>query len=306
MATSTDEAIDLSKYLEVSTEHYEACLDCLDEEQNWAAPEATVHFQHLRFDENGEPKFNDLAEVLADHIIEYCFATRRRGKPVKPHEYSRLNREGRAYLRKIDTSGEAGEMLLYFLLEAVLGAPQMVAKMELKTNPRMESHGSDGIHMRWHEADGKLDLFFGEAKLEQTIYSALDHMIASLESFYSQRLLQHEFGIVTSHYKHADDKMKEEILRLLDRRTPGGDCRINHACLVGYDWDEYKQLGGVRTHQLAETFRERYVADLPRLNKLLAGRFRRFSTRHMRFEIFVLPFRTVQEFRSAFIQAVSG
>jgi hypothetical protein len=178
--------------------------------------------------------------------------------------------------------------------------------MELKTNPRVEVHGSDGIHMRWHEADGKLDIFFGEAKLEQTIYSALDHMISSLESFHSDRLLQHEFGIVTSHYKYADDKMKEEILRLLDRRSPGGDCRINHACLVGYDWDEYKKLGGVWTHQLADTFRQRYIADLPRLNKLLTNRFGRFSNRRLRFEIFVMPFRTVQEFRSAFIRSVSG
>lgn len=306
MTTITRETLDLSRYLEVSTEQYEACLDSLTEQETWGSPEATVRFQHLRFDENGEPKFNDLAEVLADHIIEYCFSARRRGEPAKPHEYSRLSREGRAYLRKIGTSGEAGEMLLYFLLEAVLRAPQMVAKMELKTNPRMEIHGSDGIHMRWHETDGKLDLFFGEAKLEQTIYSALDNMIKSLQSFHSEGLLEHEFGVVTSHYKHADEKMKEEILTLLDRKKPGGDCRINHACLVGYDWDEYKKLSGVSSHELADTFRQRYVSDLPRLKKLLTGRFSRFANRRLRFEIFVLPFRTVQEFRTAFNRAVAS
>ncbi|HEY1768999.1 MAG TPA: DUF1837 domain-containing protein [Chthoniobacterales bacterium] len=304
--TSTEQALELSAYLEASTQQYEACLDCLDEEDAWDSPQATVRFQHLRFDENGEPKFNDLAEALADHIIEYCFAARRRGSPKKPYEFSRLSREGRAYLRKIGTSGEAGEMLLYFLLEAVLGAPQMVAKMELKTNPRMELHGSDGIHMKWHESDGKLDLFFGEAKLEQTIYSALDNMIGSLQSFHSERLLEHEFGVVTSHYKHADDQMKAEILKLLDRKQPGGDCRINHACLVGYDWHEYQKLGSVSTAELADTFRQRYISDLPRLKKLLTGRFAAFANRRLRFEIFVLPFRTVQEFRTAFNDAVTG
>jgi uncharacterized protein DUF1837 len=197
-------------------------------------------------------------------------------------------------------------MLLYFLLEAVLRAPQMVAKMELKTNPRMEIHGSDGIHMRWHETDGKLDLFFGETKLEQTIYSTLDNMIESLQSFHSEGLLEHEFGVVTSHYKHADEKMKEEVLRLLDRKKPGGDCRINHACLVGYDWEEYKKLSAISSHELADTFRQRYVSDLPRLKKLLAGRFACFANRRLRFEIFVLPFRTVQEFRTAFTRAVAS
>jgi len=132
------------------------------------------------------------------------------------------------------------------LLEAVLGAPQMVAKMELKTNPRMEGHGSDGIHMKWHETDGKLDIYFGEAKLEKTIYAALDSMVTSIESFHAEGLLQHEFGLVTSHYKHADAKTREAVLQLMDRKVPGADCRINHACLVGYNWDEYKMLESIR------------------------------------------------------------
>lgn len=295
---------DLTRYLEASTAQYEACLDCLPDQGTIEGFDATLRFHHLLFDANGEPKFSDLAEVLADHIIEYCFAARRRADPKKPHEYARLSREARGYLRKMGTSGEAGEMLLYLLLEAVLGAPQMVAKMELKTNPRVENHGSDGIHMKWHEADGKLDVYFGEAKLEQTIYSALNSMVASIESFHKEGLLQHEFGLVTSHYKHADANTREAILRLIDRKTPGADCRINHACLVGYNWDEYKRLAEVPADQMHSEFCKRYASDLPRLNELLAGRFANFSRRRLRFEIFFLPFRTVQEFRDAFNRSV--
>src|ERR1700722_716078 len=154
---TTVQASELSQFLEASTVQYSACLSQLPVTHSINGIDATVRFQHLRFDANGEPKFRDLAEALADHIIEYCFSARRRSAPKKPHEFARLSREGRAYLRKMDTSGEAGEMLLYLLLEAVLGAPQMVAKMELKTNPKMENHGSDGIHMKWDEKDQVLD-----------------------------------------------------------------------------------------------------------------------------------------------------
>jgi Cap4 SAVED domain len=53
------------------------------------------------------------------------------------------------------------------LMECVFGAPQIVAKMDLKTSPKMEVFGSDGIHAKWNASDNCLDLFFGEAKLER-------------------------------------------------------------------------------------------------------------------------------------------
>lgn len=290
----------LTKYLEASTAQYEACLDCLTDRGSITGFDATLRYHHLRFDANGQPKFADLAEVLADHIIEYCFSARRRGSPRKPHEHARLAREGRAYLRKMTTSGEAGEMLLYLLLEAVLQAPQMVAKMELKTNPKLEGNGSDGIHMKWHDTDDVLDVYFGEAKLEQTIYAALDSMIESINKFHADGLQEHEFGLVTSHYKHACAKTRKAVLDYLDRKVPGKDCRINHACLVGYDWEKYKELQQTPANQIHAEFGKHYSADLPRIQKLISTRFVNFSHHHLRFEIFFLPFPTVQSFRDAF------
>lgn len=297
-------SVDLRQYIEASTDKYASCLHALDGTGSITQPFATLRFHHLRLDANGEPKFKELAHVLADHIVEYCFSARRRNGAQKPHEISKLNREARSYCRKFATSGEAGEMLLYFLLEAVLGAPQMVAKMELKTNPRMEGHGSDGIHLKWHNADNLIDIFFGEAKLEQSIYSALDSVLESLEKFHQDKLMEHEFGMVTSFYKHADDKTREAVLALVDRQSPGNNCRINHACLVGYNWDEYTKLGQGHAAKLEADFRARYTSDLPRLTELLQKRLSKFSKPTLRFEVFFLPFRTVQEFRDAFNEAL--
>ena len=61
-----------------------------------------------------------------------------------------------------DRTGEAGEVLLFFLVEAILEAPQIVAKMELKTNHKDEVKGSDGIHARWNEKLGLVDFFLAK------------------------------------------------------------------------------------------------------------------------------------------------
>jgi hypothetical protein len=295
----------LSEYIECSRDKYDACLDCIETDLKINGANVTLRFHHLRFDGNGQPKFQDLANCLADHLIEYCFSARRRGNPSQPHDFGKLHREARGLLRKFQTSGESGELLLYFLLESVLGAPQIVAKMDLKTNRKFEVLGSDGIHMKWNDQDKCVDLFFGEAKLEQTVSSALNNAFKSIERFHSEGSSELEFGLVTSHFKWADEKVRNAVIEYVDRQKPGPDCRINHACLIGYDWNEYQKLGSLRQDALETEFKDRYKAHAHNLKKLLSTRYDSCTLKHLRFEVFFLPFRTVQEFRDAFNKAVS-
>lgn len=195
-------------------------------------------------------------------------------------------------------------MLLYFLLEAVLGAPQIVAKYELKTHGKMEVHGSDGIHMKWNEADGLLDIYFGESKLEKSIYNALDRAFQSMENFHEDGMRDHEFGLVTSHFKLADEKLRKTVVGYLDRLKPGPDCRVNHAVLIGFDWDEYGKLTESKLEALIAQFQRRYAEEAPRFKDLLQTRFNGFQQKTLRFEVFFLPFKSVQEFRDAFIKAL--
>jgi len=291
--------------LEVGKEKYDAFLDKVEHNLCHEGVNATLRFKHLKFDGNGEPKFNDLANCLADYLIEYSFSIRRRGNPQKGHDFSKLRREAKDLLRKSDVSGEAGEILLYFLLETVLEAPQLVAKIDLKTNPNKEINGSDGIHMKYVDGKELLEIYFGEAKLEQNIYNALTHAFESLENFHESKLLEHELGIVTSHYKWADDKTKEAVINFLDRQSPVGECRYNHACLIGYDWNEYSKLSTDERESFINNFKSIYLKDISRIYNLFEKRYKGFKFKHYNLEVFFLPFKSVQEFRNAFLNAIS-
>ena len=96
----------LDQYLEASLRKYDACLDVLETDLAVDGVEATLRFHHVRFDSNGQPKFADLANCLADHLVEYSFSARRRQDPQKSHEHSKLRREARDLLRKHLTGGE--------------------------------------------------------------------------------------------------------------------------------------------------------------------------------------------------------
>lgn len=297
----------LGEHLQVNREKYAACIDVLDSPLGIEGIDAKLRMHFVKFDSNGRPKFADLAKCLVDHILQYCHSARRLQSRAAPDEWVRLVRETRDLFTKRLSSGEPGEVLLYFLVECVLEAPQVVAKITLKTSPKMEVHGADGIHMKWDENDGVLDVYFGEAKLHQSLGSAVQSAVQSISRFHEEDMSSRELELVTSNFKLADLDLKEAISRYLDRQdgsAPG--CRVKHACLIGYDWEEYQRLDGIERGRLLEEFRSRYAADGPRLRDALAGGFMGLRDLRVILEVFFLPFKSVQEFREAFNRALTG
>ncbi len=306
VATAIPTPISLQQFLQASTQKCEACLQALPETHAVPGLQATARFHHLRLDGNGLPKFRELAECLADHIVSYCCTAQKRARAKTDDELLALRREARDFFRDEKRSGEAGEMLLYLLLEAILGAPQMVTKIALKTNPEMETLGSDGIHMKWHVEHGMLDVYFNEAKLIQDIGDAATKAVESIELFHERDMARYELKMVTSHYKYADDETKAAVLEYVDRASSAVNCRLNHACLLGYNWDAYSRLPEGDMQLMVDAFQSHYRAELPKIQSLLNGRFARFAEKRLRFEIFVLPFSSVDKFREAFNAELCG
>jgi hypothetical protein len=290
--------------LQVATERYAACLDALPQEESDWDVTATARFHYLKVDANGRPRWHDLAKNLAYHILSYCFSVQKRQQARSDADLMELRDEARQFFRDEERSGEAGEMLLYFLLEAVLNAPQMVAKISLKTNPKVETFGSDGIHMKWDEADDVLDVYFGEAKLYQDLDRAASEAVESIEKFHARSMEEFELRLVTRHFKHTEGPTRDAVLGYVNRGTASETVRVNHACLLGYEWDEYANLPDGKLDAMIKEFRSRYERDRPRIEALLNEKFARFREKRLRFEIFIVPFTSVEEFRKAFLESL--
>ena len=158
--------------------------------------------------------------------------------------------------------------------------------------------------MCWNEQDQLVDLYFGEAKIYQDVGAAMSAALESIESFHTNNMGVHEFSMVTKHFKYADEEVKKAVLNILEAGVPSVGIRVNHACLIGYNWVEFGNLPMEAVAKLTDEFRKRYLKDSQRLYDLLQRRFDTFQRKHLRFEVFFLPFPTVQEFRDAFNEAL--
>ena len=301
----------MKSLIAVNEKDYKFCIDAVEHNESINSLKAKLRFHHLKFDGNGRPMTKALAGLLYNYIIDYCIAAKNRPAPISFTDAARLTKEARKLFRNPDITddspdktGEAGEALLYFLIEAIIQAPQIVAKMELKTNRKLESNGSDGIHARWNEDDNVVDFYFGESKLYQDMGDAISSAIKSIEGFHTNEIYKHEFTMITKHFKYADEEVQKAVTEHIELGEPGPGARINHACLIGYNWDEYSCIPNGSSAALTEEFKRRFTAATTLIAKTLDKKLEKFSKKHLHFDVFFMPLPSVQEFRDEFNAAL--
>jgi hypothetical protein len=178
--------------------------------------------------------------------------------------------------------------------------------MELKTNPNDEVKGTDGIHVRWDDTDDHLDVFLGEAKLYKQISGALTSVFKSLIEFYDQNRLNQELLLVTSHFKHLDDNLKDAVTRFINYETTEKECHIIHACLIGWSWEQYKLLATEKRDEFFKEFETLYKKYSSGIERMLNDRLSNCKYKHITYKFLFLPFKCVEEFRRAFYKELCG
>ena len=301
----------IAEKISVETPDFSNCINVIEHDLKITGIETTVRFHYLRFDGNKKPMVKALADTLYAYIIDYCLSAKNRTEILTAKQSALLTKEARSLFRhpeisddSPDKTGEAGETLLYFLMEAVLRAPQIVSKMELKTNHKDEVKGSDGIHARWNQELGVVDFYFGESKLYKKVADAISSALKSVNDFHDIKMYEHEFNMVTKHFKYADELVKHEISQLFINGNPGPNVRINHACLIGYDYKGYDKCFSEPHCSLVSGFEKELLSDAEILVSHLQGKLDKFEKKHLVFDVFFLPLPSVVEFRNAFNEAL--
>ena len=302
---------DINKFVAVELDDYKQCLDSIEHTQVIKNLHTRLRFHHLKFDGNGRPMSKALAELLYQYIIHYCIAAKNRPSDITAKESAKLVKEARKLFRHPDVTddspdktGEAGEALLFFLMESIIQAPQIVSKMELKTNRKLEANGSDGIHAKWNEEDEIVDFYFGESKLYRDIDGAIASALKSIESFHADEIYKHEFTMITKHFKYADPEVQKAVAEHILLGEPGPGARVNHACLIGYDWDAYGNKNNISSKVLAQEFRDKLVCETSVIASQLDNKLKSFSRKHLALDVFFIPFPSVQDFRNEFNEAL--
>jgi Cap4 SAVED domain len=199
------------KLLEVQRQEFDALFSHVAHTVSCGSiPSASINLHFVIADRSGEPAFRRLATTLVAYITQYCFSAKRR-RGLSELERNKTFIEARKLFRKNSSSGQAGELLVYMFIEAVLGAPQVLKKMPIATSTNDERKGSDGVHMRWIKEQQLLEIIYAEAKLWGSFSGALADAFESMSAFHDSKTKEHEINCFSSYFPELDPELQVEV-----------------------------------------------------------------------------------------------
>jgi hypothetical protein len=260
----------------------------------------SCHF--VRLDTQARPRIAALIDMLVDQVVDYCIPRSRIDEAMdhmvrtgSTAKVLQLQREAKALFTTVQISGEGGELLLYALVEIALGVPQILCKMSLKTNTNVHYHGVDGVHAK-ALADGKLAIYWGEAKLYGNAHAAIDAALSSLAPFLLDAgggAAQRDVLLLRDHADTGDERLNAALVRYFtDDTMEASQLVVRGACLVGFSHDDYAS-----PHEADGQVRREVLEALADWQARIGKGIGNERLESFELELFLVPMPSVEEFR---------
>ena len=204
------------------------------------------------------------------------------------------------------SGGEAGELILFLMLEALIKAPLLVSKMSLKTNSNMNVHGRDGIHVRYCPDLKGLVLHLGEAKLHAGLAAAVDDAIGSIVAYLGDLALRtREIEIINGNMDLTGlaPEAQDYLRAMLDPYSSSPPVvHTIHTCFVGFNYPAYSEVAKLSGDAVETAFQEIYAKRASEIAQLIQKKVGDALPPPNRLRFFVMPFPDLTAFRKAFAQ----
>jgi hypothetical protein len=263
----------------------------------------TCRIHWLVDDGNERPRLQALAARLAIEVVDYCIPRERLQQAMTDFKRSgsssqlmRLQAEARSYFSGLLSSGEGGELLLFFLMESGLGIPQILCKMPLKTNSNMMIHGVDGVHAK-ALPNGNLAVYWGESKIYGNFQQAASECFTSIAPYLKDEgggPLTRDIMLVRDYLNAEQSELSIKLAAYFTDDSPERQkLEVRGACLIGFTHENFKT-----------PFSEDGQSVTAEVVELIAGWHRGIKSRVINREIevfeiefFCLPIPSADDFR---------
>lgn len=250
-----------------------------------------------------------MRNAVADYAIPRAQLAKAKARDAKYNSteaVAALVEQARRSFTDLAKTGEGGEMLLFLLAERFLKLPQILCKMDLKTDTRMHYHGADGVYAGV-TPDGILKLYWGESKLYNNAGAAIRACLNSLAPFliepdHEGAERERDLMLLADKADLSKPELTEALKRYFDKNSPKSKCvQYCGVALVGFDADFYP---ADQVKAVAEEITDAARAGLGAWRLAISERLKTEKLEQIEIELFCLPLPSAEGFRAAFLAAM--
>lgn len=289
---------------------YEAFLHTVEKEKKIDETKTISYWHCIELDGNGRDRTKDFVKNIITDIVDYVIprsriaeAFEKDRKKSTSRNMMKLRQEAQETFVDSVKSGELGELILFVLAERLLKLPQVICKMNLKTNSNMHFNGADGVYLGTTDSNS-LALYWGESKVYQDYTCAVEDCLKSLDT-----LLNANGGILSAdnrdfilltQFIDVNDKAIEDVLKqYLDRDNPNfNKVEIRAVAFVGFEENTYYPQ--VSNKESITDVENRIQQEIPKLNKVIQNKLKTKGLDTFVIHFFCIPFKSVNELRIEF------
>ena len=268
----------------------------------------SVRLHILKSDQNGRPQVKSLVHELCNTVLEYCIP---RNQLIKAYDHflqtgsaqriMALRSEAQSLFSDISNTGEGGELLLFILTESVLGYPQALSKMALKTSSRMHVHGLDGVYISCQNDTNLLRLHFGESKLHKDPVGSVKEAASSVASMLSDEgfleSARRDYYLLNTYADLGDLDLEDALKGFLDpldeRFLAPEVCAV---LLSGHELENYPTM--INEGPLPDEVKN----NTNHLIKVLENTAAAMNIDNFHIDLFLVPFPDIQAFRDELLK----
>jgi len=256
-----------------------------------------------------QPKalINYLRYTAADYAIPRSRLAEAKDRDQKYNQSRAVNAlydEARSLFVDLQKTGEGGELLLYVFGENILSLPQAIAKMPLKTSPKLHFNGADGIHIGMSES-GLLQLYWGESKIHKSASTAIKDCFESLEPYFNEDSTpeakrNRDLQLLRDNADLDDPDLSESLRQYFTASSKKSKMvEYRGLALVGFDSEIY----GNEPLSI-EQIQKEASKQIFKWGRSLEGEIKKNKLENFDIELFFVPIPSAEVFRADFLAAM--
>lgn len=295
------QGLDLSAVLTTVTTH-----------QKISDVQAIAHCHHVALDGSDLPRLQDFTNEIANWLVQYVIPRTKLieastgSSTERSLKHERLRREAIDTFKSKGMSGEQGEMLMFVLAENFLKLPQILCKMDLKTDKEVHFHGVDGVHCGVGATANQLAIYWCESKVHADFDSALADALDGLKPFLlgpgaGEADKRRELALLDRYMDLGSANLQKQIVDSLNPHSPKfNEVCWRGVCLIGFDYDY-----PTKPHTKSKAdFLSEVKSAFAQWVASLKTRTKNRSLETFEIHVFFLPLGFCEDFRSCMLKSL--
>ncbi|WP_242264111.1 Hachiman antiphage defense system protein HamA [Bacillus cereus group sp. BfR-BA-01400] len=254
-----------------------------------------VNSYYLKYDNDGEPQLNQLAQYLTKAITEYaCDLVDIENGSKNPLNLMTIFRKTQDAIIQLQKYDKLGSLILWMLIEGVLGAPKGCIRLSLSE----DSGASTKVHIGMNY-ENQLLLYLGDGKLNPDLKSAVSNSIEALK--YVNNVEDDIFLMDEYIYEQVEEsKLKDLLSEFQDPiRRNWGNVSLEITVFTGYDSGLLKRFEKMQLskEQIEKIIVEKYIKECNENEEYICSLLKEETHFHkLKINWFTLPFKDVGDF----------